>query len=87
MSQDGLGIVDLNRTLLQGSVAGFLDNPMNQMYMIWLAPLVKMRGSSILKQNIFKAISHFSIMAPITMTVFLGATGYVRSGYSVDGAK
>ena len=67
-------------------MAGFLDNPMNQMYMIYLAPFVKITGASPLKTNVFKAVSHFCIMAPLTMTVFLGATGYIRSGFKVEGA-
>lgn len=55
--------------------------------MIYFAPYVKIVGASPLKTNLFKAVSHFCIMAPLTMTVFLGATGYIRSGLTIQGAK
>ena len=54
--------------------------------MIYFAPYVKITGASRLKTNVFKAISHFCIMAPLTMTAFLATTGFIRSGFSKEKA-
>ena len=52
--------------------------------MLKLAPFVTLSAFSIsnrLVTNLFKATSHFAIMAPLTISMFLFSTAYIRSNF------
>ena len=72
------------RTLRQGAVAGFINNPINQIYMMYVGCKIsaycipKRFIGSLLAQNITLAFMHFAVMAPFTITIFILLTSYLK---------
>jgi hypothetical protein len=60
---------------------------MNQFYMLKFAPFVTLSAFGVSNRtaiNIFKASSHFAIMAPLTISAFLFSTAYIRSDFNKE---
>ena len=80
------------RTLNQGGVVTLFGNPVSQVYIMRVAPLIQIQsfmGSSkaiIVTENIIKSLVHFLIGGPIQISIFLGGTQFFKT-FSVEDAK
>lgn len=81
--------LNYQRTLHYAIVAGGFSNPLNQLYMRYVTPSIKL-PESILKtyglrrflimQNWYKAIAHNAILSSIVIVSFLWLPTYLRTG-------